>query len=57
MNIVKSLEELAKKKRKTLSERQALHLEATIAYLKALPKDFGSAVKEYKEIMSHAKDH
>jgi hypothetical protein len=56
MNIIKSLEETLKKKRKTLSERQSDHLHATISYLKGLKKDFTSAKKEYEDIMKEVRN-
>ena len=57
MHIIATLEKTLKTKRKTLTERQTTHLHATIAYLKALPKDFISAKREYDETMKEIKDH
>ena len=57
MNIVKSLEEILEKKKKTLSERHFVHLNATIQYLKGLKKDFYAAKKEYETTMKEQKEH
>lgn len=58
MNVIATLEATLKAGRKTLSQFQTDHLNATITYLKGLKKDFKSAKTEYNVAMKKARlDH
>lgn len=51
MNIIASLQAMLKAKRKTLTEFQTFHLQATIAYLQGMKTDYASARKDYEKLM------
>ena len=51
LNIVETLEDTLKSKRKLLSEFQTIHLKTTIKFLKDMKKDFVGARKDYENEM------
>ena len=51
LNIVETLENTLKSKRKQLSEFQMTHLTTTIKFLKDMKKDFVGARKDYENEM------